>query len=336
MGIAVEVKTGYVKKEMGLNGCCRVEELSRDEGRSVNTEVEYEKNRLVYILAIPIMWALVVYVFVKKMVWRYAFGKKVYTNTVFFDGLCRPARAIKDGAASWRALDLIYNYFEKYQYFHPIYYPNGLYWYERVIVDFWMGMMNVQAVRNRRKYVAEKLSHLIKKVDETSDEVRIFSIASGSAQAVFEAIQQSGVLNVKVKLLDLDETAIQYSQKLAGEMGINSSVTTICGNTANVEKIIKEFNPHIVEMIGFLDYRPDDRAVKLFQKIYRSMAVGSYFITANICPNVEMRFLEWVINWKMIYRSREMLEKILEDGGFCDRNVVTEPQRIHTIAIAQK
>lgn len=335
MGIAVEVKTGYAKKEVGLNGCCRVEELSRDEGRR---EVEYEKNRLVYILVMPIVWALVGYVFVKKMVWQYALGKKVYTNTIFFDGFCRPLRAIKDGAASWRALDMIYNYFEKYRYFHPVYYPNGLGWFERLIADFWIGNMNAQAVRNRRKYIAEKLAGLIKKVAENSNEVRIFSIASGSAQAVFEAIQQSGISasRVKISLLDIDEMALVYSRNLAKAMEAETFITMICGNTANVGEVIKEFNPHIIEMVGFLDYRPDIKAVKLFRKIYEPLMIGGYFITANICPNPEMGFLKWDINWPMIYRRKENLVKILEEGGFRNCCAELEPQRIHAIAIAQK
>lgn len=329
MEIAVKAKMGYEKEEVLQKQM--VEKTSKE-----SSTVECENYRWLYILAMPLMWALVGYVFVKKMVWQYAFGKKVYTNTFLFDGLCRPLRAIKEGAASWRALDLIYNYFEKYRDFHPEYYPDGLYWYERVIADFWIGMMNAQAVRNRRKYVAEELSYLIKKVAETSDEVRIFSIASGSAQAVFEAIQQSGnVSKIGVTLLDLDETALVYSQDLAKKMGINS-VATIHGNTGKVEKAIEEFNPHIIEMVGFLDYRPNEKAVKLFQKIYRPLMFDGYFITANVCPNAEMRFLEWVINWKMIHRDKEVLEEILKEGGFCDCSVVTEPQGIHAIAIAQK
>lgn len=325
MRIAVEVKTRYVKEVVLKKH--RVEEFS-----------QYEKHKWVYILVMPMMWALVGYVFVKKMVWQYAFGKKVYINTFLFDGLSRPLRAIKNGAASWRALDLIYNYFEQYRGFHPEYYSDGLKSVERILADFWIGMMNAQAVRNRKKYVAERLSHLVKEVAKTSDEVRIFSIASGSAQAVFEAIQQSGIgaSRVRVSLLDLDETALEYSLNLAKEMGVETSITTICGNTANVSRVIKEFDPHIVEMVGFLDYRPDTKAIKLFQKIHRPLMVGGYFVTANICPNPEMRFLEWVINWKMIYRSKEALEEILKDGGFCDCSVVVEPQGIQAIAIAQK
>lgn len=325
--------TSYMRKEVALVGD-RVEKSSNSEG---GVKADYEKNRLVYMLAMPIMWALVGYVFVKKVVWQYCFGKKVNTNTIFFDGLCRPLRAIKEGAASWRALDLIYNYFEKYRDFHPVYYPNGLWWWERLIADFWIGMMNAQAVRNRKKYVVGELSRLIRKVAENSDEVRIFSVASGSAEAVFDGIIQSGIANVKVVLLDLDETAIEYSRKLAGEKGITSSIiTTICGNTTNVGKIIEEFNPQIIEMVGFLDYRPDSKAVKLFQKIYNPLMIGGYFITANICPNPERRFLQWIINWMMFYRKKEALKDILKEGGFRKHNVELEPQGIHAIAIAQK
>lgn len=340
MGITVEYK---YPKQVVLDKDRQREKVSRD--RSLGCE----KRSWVYIFAVPFMLVLVAYVFLKtlyinrKVLVKSAKERKKEwkvpnTNTLFFDGLSRPLRAIKDGAASWRALDLIYNYFEEYRYFHPEYYPNGLGTIERLLADFWIGMMNAQAVRNRRKYVADQLAGRIKEVFGKEGVVRIFSIASGSAQAVFEAILKSGVpqASIRIKLLDIDQTALDYSYALAEKMGLKIRIDLVRLETKQAERIIRDFNPHIIEMVGFLDYRPDERAVELFKRIHSSLMVGGYFVTANVCPNAEMGFLKWIINWKMIYRSRKVLEKLLKEGEFNDCDVFLEPQKIHAIAIARR
>lgn len=297
---------------------------------------EYEANKCLYYACIPLMGFLVLWVFAKKFVWHSLLKKDKKeitkrTNSLLFDGLSQPLREIKEGAASWKALHVIYNHetFEKQLH--------GISW---LVGHFWLGMRNAQAVRNRKRLVVEELSEMILEVYEKNNRTRkprIFSIASGSAQAVFEAIRKVRI-PVELKLLDLDPEALRYSCLLLSEMGLDGLVTlsTIKSSATNCGEKIKAFHPDIVEMVGFMDYRPNKKAIELIQEIHNSIPAGSYFLTANICPNAESAFLAVVINWSMIYREETELERIIIEGGFSDPLIRVEPQNIHALAVAQK
>lgn len=290
-----------------------------------------EERRVMYFIALPAMWSIAAWVFVKKMCFKFFLKKELETNFLFFDGLSKPLRQIKEGAASWRALDIIYNYNEDIR--------SSLLGIERVLADFWIGMRNAQAVRNRKELVVRLLAEYISLFHGRNgcERVKIFSLASGSAQAVLEAGERAG-LPIDLCLLDIDQSALDYSLRLLKEKELEGMVflSTIRGSATNCCKEIAAFKPQIVEMVGFLDYRPHKKAVALVQKIYHSLPVDCYFITSNICPNGEAKFLKWVINWRMIHRKPKGFSKILQEGGFKKYIILLEPQRIHAIAVAWK
>jgi SAM-dependent methyltransferase len=323
----IEKELNLVEMEPVIK-CLRVSEQLKQEKLLPQVPV-YETRKWLYILVLPLMWILVAWVFLKKMVIG-ILGQKLQTNTLWVDGLSPISRRVKEGAASWKALDLIYNYYE---------YRNNLKGVEKLIADFWFGMRNGQAVRNRKLLVAEQLSSLIRKTHQENgkSEVKIFSIASGSAQAVFEAIEKSQA-PVKVCLLDLDQNALDYSLTLARKMEIRNliSLSMIQGTATNHEVEIQAFQPHVIEMVGFMDYRPKEKAIRLVQKIYRSLPAGGYFLTANMCPNHERFFMKWVLNWSMVYRKPHELRKILEAGGFQNPTIHLEPQGLHAVAVCKK
>jgi SAM-dependent methyltransferase len=293
--------------------------IVRDQDGSLG----YEVRRQLYVLSLPIMWILTIWVGFKKKVLR--IEPKI--NTFWVDGLSLPCRQIKRGAGSWYALDIIYN-FEFGQ-------QNGI---RGKVSDYWIGMVNAQAVRNRLRLVKRELDKAVREVAQENKEIRLLSIASGSAQSVIEVIAKLKDIDIKVILLDLDPLAINYSRKLAKNYGVDDKITFIRGSTYNLEGAMKGIHPHIIEMVGLLDYRPHRKAVRLVEKIYRLLLPGGKFLTANIHPNPEQYFLKWVVNWPMIHRKPEELGRILVEGGFAPENcqIIYEPHKVQCVAICQK
>lgn len=284
----------------------------------------YETKKWLYILSLPLMWTLTIWVAFKKKV----LGINPKINTFLFDGLSEPCRQIKEGAGSWRALDIIYNF--------PFGEEDGI---RGRASDFWIGMINAQAVRNRLKLVKRELTKAIREIAGKEKEVRLLSLASGSAQAVIEVVAELKDINIQVTLLDLDPTAIDYSRGLARKHGVEGKFTFIAGSILdNFKRTTNGARPHIIEMIGFLDYRPRDKAIRLVQKIYEFLLPEGKFLTANTSPNPEQHFLEWVIDWPMIYRTPKELGDLIESGGFSLGNykIICEPLRLHALAICQK
>jgi len=294
-------------------------EMVIDQDNSLN----YEQRRRLYLLSLPIMWLLTIWVASKKKVLRI----KPKTNTFWFDGLSFPCRRIKEGAGSWYALDIIYN-FEFGQ-------QNGIH---GKVSNYWIGMINAQAVRNRLRLVKRELAETVRAIAEEEKEVRLLSIASGSAQSVIEVMAELKDIDIRVILLDLDPLAIDYSRKVAKKYGVEDKITFVIESTSTLEEVMKEVRPHIIEMIGFLDYRPYAKAARLIERIYKVLPPGGKFLTGNTHPNPEQHFLKWVINWEMIYRKPEELGRILTEGGFAPENckIICEPHKVQCVAVCQK
>jgi SAM-dependent methyltransferase len=281
-----------------------------------------ERKRWLYLITLPCNLLLTGWVALKKVA-----GLKPEIHTFWVDGISLPARRIKEGAGSWRALDVIYNH----RFGQEVGFTGRL-------NDYWLAILNAQAVRNRLKLVKRELVRAIRDMAQRESEVRLLSLASGSAQGVIEAIAETSDINVKVTLLDLDATAIEYSKKLAEEYGVSRQISFIVGSTSHFEKAGDGLKPHIIEMVGFLDYRPDAKAVRLVRRIYEFLAPGGRFLTANIISNPERYFLLWVLNWGMIYRKPEELADIIIKAGFLPEQcrIICEPHKIHAVAVCHK
>ncbi len=302
----------------------RIKEQVAGKKRPIDISA-FEERRWPYILTMPVSWLLTLWVIAKKSVYRlFSFQPKI--NTLWFDGLGLSCRKIRDGAASWRALDEIYNYqFDQ---------RNGL---GGFVDDFWVGMMNAQAVRNRLKIVKQEIRRAVLQFS-AQREVRIISLACGSAQAVIETVAEFKAEGIAAKaiLVDIDQSALDYAVNLASQNGVLSQITIVRGSAYQIARISRNFKPHIVEMVGLLDYFEIDEAIRLIAKIEQILEPNGVFLTCNIGPNPERYFLKWVINWKMIYRTTAQLAEIIREAGFKKIRLIAEPLEIHNLVICQK
>ncbi|MBI1984960.1 MAG: class I SAM-dependent methyltransferase [Candidatus Wildermuthbacteria bacterium] len=286
--------------------------------------LRFETQRWPYLLSLPFMWLLTFWVMAKKTLLK----QKPHTNAYWFDGISEVCRKIKEGAASWRALDIIYNHnFGK----------------DGKITDFWLGMMNAQAVRNRKRLVTSLLIQNLRAMAK-GQELRILSLASGSAQSVIEALSvlKEEKIVVRAVLADKDPTALENSKWLAHCYGVQNQITLlqkdIVRGLLKQERPFENYGPFdVVEMVGFLEYAGDRLIVELMKSIHSLLAPGGIFLTSTIGNNPERFFLHWVINWKMIYRSREALQALVA-AGFKQNHcaILSEPLSIFHVAICRK
>jgi len=282
-------------------------------------ELNFEKKSF-YFLFTPIFLLIALYVYLKKKI----IPNPKY-NFYFFDGVSINCREIKEKAASWKALDIVYNY------------QKGS---ENIFADFWHDLRSSQASRNRLKLLKNLLFKNIEEISNRNEEIKMISIASGSAQGVIETIakaKEKGIL-VRSVLIDLDPTALEYSKKLAQKMGVENQLTFVNRRASAIIEIGKDFKPNLIEMIGFLEYRPFEKAVKLISSIYQVLEKGGVFLVSQIAPNAESFFLREVINWPMIYRKPKEFAKILSLSGFSLDNCIfyEEPLKIHYVAECKK
>jgi hypothetical protein len=264
-----------------------------------------------------------------KILWEMGRDRN-HVSSFLGDRFSRYNHQAKYDAAGWRSLDLIYNYREKVK---PQLKNNLEGWLTR----YWIGKgENRQAVTNRLKIATDLLVSAFEKFTQEK-EIRLLSIASGSAQAVVEAMKRCPHLNIKVNLIDADASAIAEAKRLVQEAGYADRFSFIHDTTKAMEAAAQRFKPHIIEMVGFLDDRPRKQAIALIDRIRQHLPEGGIFITCNIRNNREKIFLDWILLWPMIYRSEEEFADLLVHGGFETKNInlVYEPFQIHGIAVCR-
>ncbi len=290
-----------------------------------NPNLGYEKRKWWYFLMLIWIWILTIWVVLKKKI----LGPNLKIHNFWFDGISPVCREVKENATTWKALDIVYNYI-----------PGKDKSFSGQVTDFWSQLNNIKALRNRLKLVKHILRGIIENLSTKELEIRLLSIASGSAQGVIETMaefKQKGI-PIGAIFLDLNSAAIEHSKKLAQKAEVIDQITFINKGVNVLEEAVKNFNPHIVEIVGFLEYRPEEKAIKLAEKIYQLLLPGGVLLISNISNNLEHLFLHYVANWPMIYRSPKKLAELLIKGGFNSKNIkiIYEPLKIHEIAICQK
>jgi ubiquinone/menaquinone biosynthesis C-methylase UbiE len=307
---------------------------------------EHQKNSFLYLLVLWLVsiWAMITncsQILLAKMfsakkstfreiMWKIGRDPN-HTSSFFVDRFSRFNHQSKFGAAGWLSLDIFYNYWGKVE---PQLGKN----FEGFITRFWIEKMaNRQAVTNRFKLVVNLLAEAFEKFSH-EPEIRIVSVASGSAQAVIAAMLRCPHLNIKAVLLDPDRLALEQARKNVEEAGLSSRFTFIRGTYKKLDSICQQFSPRIIEMVGLLDYLNEKKAIELITEIRHCLPEGGIFLTCNIRNNPERIFLHWVLLWSMIYRSEIAFSSLFLKAGFTPGQIriFYEPFRIHGVGLCQK
>jgi hypothetical protein len=261
-----------------------------------------------------------------RILWDLGRDEK-HISSSFVDRFSRFNHQSKYGGAGWLSLDVFYNYWEKFE-------PQLRNNFEGFITRWWIERMeNRQAVTNRKKIVVKLLSETFRQFAHEK-EIRLLSIASGSAQAVIDAMLLNPDLNIQAILIDVDKTALSEARKNVEAKGLGDRFQIIRGTPKKMHDVVKTFKPHICEMVGFLDYLTQQQGAELIADIRAILPSGGHFLTCNIRNNPEKIFLHWALLWPMIYREDEELADVLVRAGFLPEQIELyyEPFRIHGIA----
>lgn len=206
----------------------------------------------------------------------------------------------------------------------------------------WYKVAPAQSVRNRLRIVQRLLDEAIaERYQATDKEVRIISLACGSAVAVLQAVARAKAQGIPARaiLVDHKESSLHYARQRAEELCISDRVETRVGNVLTFfgESTGLEFD--ICEMVGLLDYLSPEQAVTLMQEIRQFLPSGGVFLTANVSRNwAHMAFVRLVMRWWMIHRTQAEVAELLVAAGFSAENLQfhEEPHHGHHTVAATK
>jgi hypothetical protein len=213
---------------------------------------------------------------------------------------------------------------------------------QNFFLSIWLGTNNSKAIRNRLKLVKREIKKKIAQLVVENKDVKIVNIASGSARAVLESIDEMSLDNnfrLSAIFIDKNHEAILFSQQLAGTHKYRSSFQWVKDTAENFFRTTgRGMRFNIAETVGLMEYLTDEEVINIFSIIHNALDSGGIIIAANITNNIERRFISKIAGWKMIYRPADEFSSLLLAAGFAldKMQIYYEPQRIHCVIVAQK
>ncbi|HUU99041.1 MAG TPA: class I SAM-dependent methyltransferase family protein, partial [Phycisphaerae bacterium] len=189
------------------------------------------------------------------------------------------------------------------------------------------------ALRNRRRLGARILAGLIDTCDHNP--AHVLCLGAGPGRTILEAMRNCR-REVHATLVDLSPTAFEHGRVLAAHAGLTDKVKYIVGDVRDLKKLVHE-RPHIVKMLGILEYLTDEQISDMIAAASAVMPGGSYIVYNNISKaHGSDRFLRRVFGLHMIHRSTAQLEGLMSAAGMTDFVSIPEPLGVYHVVVARK
>jgi hypothetical protein len=195
-----------------------------------------------------------------------------------------------------------------------------------------------EAVKNRANYLLKKLIEMIQASKENT--IHVASIASGPAmevQMLLENLNQLAGKTVEFDFFDQDEESLKYAQKqiLSKDKLLKSGFKFNFINAA-IKNIITdglvEKKYHLIYSAGLFDYFSDPVAKMACEQLFRGLDKGGNLIVGNFnIDNPTTPIMEILLDWNLIYRSVEDLQKLFGHIS-TEMSVEVEPLKINLFA----
>jgi extracellular factor (EF) 3-hydroxypalmitic acid methyl ester biosynthesis protein len=194
---------------------------------------------------------------------------------------------------------------------------------------FFLNTPPVVAHRNRITFLVEKLKDEIQRVSSLeSRPCRIFNLGCGPAREIQELLATSDLSNqAKFTLLDFNDETLQHTGRLLEVLRVKHQRTTqVQMIKKSVHQILKDAGKPLPDMMpasydlvycaGLFDYLSDRICKKLMSVFYDLVAPGGLLVATNVdSSNPSKNWMEYVVEWHLVYRDRKILETLRPDSA---------------------
>ncbi len=211
---------------------------------------------------------------------------------------------------------------------------------------FWINQPDGQAVRNRLRMVHQFIGDELERIFKDRGvryEIKVLSLACGSAEATIRAVQAFNLrypqARVEVTLVDLNRGSLRQAGELARHCGVK--ITTICMNLRDYLPTVPDHSFDVIEEVGFRDYRLKASAQWYSAEERRVLRIGGALVTSSIAPSLGAPVVRSVTNWPYLIRRplTEFKPLVVGPGdlfGLDEAKFYKEPWGIHYLCVAHR
>ncbi len=201
------------------------------------------------------------------------------------------------------------------------------------------------AVRSRKDMIRDRLLDLVRQ-HQGEERLRVFSVASGPAQEVYEVLESlDPSYEIEVVLFDQDRQALSFAYaRLRSLLVGRRRQDTIRYFYDSVKRLItdpdvfRDFQPFdVIVCSGLFDYLSDRTFLHLLAKLSGLLKPGGELYVGNMTPQNWSRWImEHVLDWTLNYRDRDA---ILELGRAAlpqnDISLMEEPTGVNPFLVVR-
>jgi extracellular factor (EF) 3-hydroxypalmitic acid methyl ester biosynthesis protein len=222
--------------------------------------------------------------------------------------------------------------------------------FAKVLNTFFLDTPPVIAHQNRVVMLEELLAREVSRVARQGRTAKIFNLGCGPAKEIQNFIARSELSGrARFTLLDFNEETIVYTQSTLQHLINEFRRTTVVQMVKkSVVQLIKEAaKPHsalltsdfdVVYCAGLFDYLPDYMCEHLMGIFYKMVAPGGLLIATNVDDvNPARNWMEYSVDWHLIYRNHDTMRKLVPNGVHSDDwRIRSEPSGVNIFVEVRK
>ena len=199
-----------------------------------------------------------------------------------------------------------------------------------------------RAVRGRRKFLKGQLERLCGARRGRQERIRIMNLACGSNRELFDFLADCAYTEqIAALCVDADAKALEYTGASVNVFPHKASIRLMNDNVVRWALGRVRHNIGLQDIIysaGLTDYLDDRICAALISRAYESLEKGGVLVIGNFGHgNPDKAFLEHILQWKLIHRSPEELQRIFSKTPFGDAaEMMYEENGINLFAVATK
>ena len=212
------------------------------------------------------------------------------------------------------------------------------------MLDRWfLNSRAAEAVRGRRKLLAEQLNRFATARCRQSEPLRIMNMACGPNRELFDFLMTFERSNaVEALCVDIDADALQYTDLNVNQFSHGATIHLMRENLVKwaLGRIRHDFKSQdIIYSAGLMDYFQDKLFIKMIDRCHAQLKPQGVLILGNFgMENQNRNLMDHLLHWSLIYRDEDMLRELFSRSRFGDADIqiLSEKQGINLFAVATK
>lgn len=196
--------------------------------------------------------------------------------------------------------------------------------FSRLWDNWFQQLAAARSVRDRKEELKSFILDFARK--SKGKDIRIMSLASGPAREIKELLENDSeevFSRTTFDCYDIEVRALEYAKQLLSNC---ENVNFFKENAIRLalKKDIKSdisYNYDLIYSAGLFDYLEEGVAIKLLGNLKRLLKPGAVMIIANAADkysNSAAAWMEWVVDWYLIYRTEREFKNMFLGAGFSD------------------